>query len=226
VSPKPSRSQAAVPDYPPAPWPLVGQLFCSTWLVPAAKCQVSLGPGLEPRVIAGRVVVAAAFVEYQEGSALTYYEAFAGVLARKQGARFFGMTVPFMWVDSAASMRAGRELWALPKEMARFEFKYASDGLSATATDERGRPLMEATYRKRVGVPGRAPLPLPVLQPHQGRYLETNALFKSKVNLVSARVTVPAESPLAALGIADQEPFTSIWMQDFNCLLDAGKPVD
>jgi hypothetical protein len=51
-----------------------------------------------------------AFVRYHDSPVGPYSEVFA---AR-------GLHVPFMAVDSEASMRAGRANWALPKQMAAF----------------------------------------------------------------------------------------------------------
>ncbi len=217
--------EPAAHDYPPAPWRLRGQLFLSTWLVPVAKCQVSLAQGLEPRAVAGRVLVMTAAVHYQEGSVLSYHEVFAALSARRRDARWTGMTVPFIWVDSERSLRGGRELWGVPKELARFDFQHAPDGLTATSSDEQGRPILEATYRGRLGLPGRQRLGLPVLQAHRGRFLQSSPSFQARFTLASARVSIPTGSPLAALGIAGRAPLTSVWVRDFETVLDAARQI-
>ena len=68
------RPDSVSNDYPPAPWALRGQMYCSVWMVPAERVQVHLDPAFELLTIAGRACVAACFVDYQEGSVLTYGE--------------------------------------------------------------------------------------------------------------------------------------------------------
>ena len=88
--------------HPAAPWHLRGQMWGTLFSVRGA-------PG-RPR---GRY--AAAFVSYEPGSPLTYSELLV--------ARWLGGTrvqVTDIWVDSPVSRAGGRELWAIPKELADF----------------------------------------------------------------------------------------------------------
>jgi hypothetical protein len=65
-----------------------------------------------------------AFVRYHDSPVGPYSEVFAAQ----------GMHVPFMAVDSEASMAAGRANWALPKEMAAFSgWSAEGDGWSVAA---------------------------------------------------------------------------------------------
>jgi acetoacetate decarboxylase len=88
--------------YPAAPWRLRGQMWGTLFAV-------SGGPG-RPR---GRY--AAAFVSYEPDSPLTYSEL---LVARSLGGT--RVQVTDIWVDSPASRAGGRELWAIPKELADF----------------------------------------------------------------------------------------------------------
>jgi hypothetical protein len=70
-----------------------------------------------------------------------------------------GMVVSHIYVDSPESMRGGRAIWGLPKELAEFEY----DGRTFTARQD-GATLLEARIRRR---PGFLPLliPTPITSP-------------------------------------------------------------
>lgn len=59
-----------------------------------------------------------AFVDYLEGSPLTYSELLVARLARD--GRSPRVSITDIWVDSAPSRDGGRSLWAIPKELADF----------------------------------------------------------------------------------------------------------
>lgn len=61
-----------------------------------------------------------AYVRYAEPSPLTYDELIWMPSVVRAGSRR-GQYVEAMFVDDETTLRAGRELWALPKTMARFE---------------------------------------------------------------------------------------------------------
>ncbi|WP_166392299.1 acetoacetate decarboxylase family protein [Nocardioides ochotonae] len=91
--------------YPDAPWDMVGQLWLTLFRVPAPV------DDLRPAGVHG-----VAFVRYEEGSPLTYSELLvARQVANAQGRR---VSISDIWVDSAASVAGGRELWAIPKLLA------------------------------------------------------------------------------------------------------------
>lgn len=85
---------------------------------------LELPSGLEPIVVAGRATGMIGYVEYLPPSPLTYHELIwmpcqvrfrsSGGLARR------GYYVARMYVDSAATLAGGREIWGLPKTMAEF----------------------------------------------------------------------------------------------------------
>jgi hypothetical protein len=104
-------------DYPAAPWSLHGSLWLSLFRL-----------GHDVDATRPRGVYGAAFVSYEEPSPLTYAEL---LVARPVGRR---VRVTDIWVDSPASMAGGRELWAIPKELADFELDAAHRGPLATTT--------------------------------------------------------------------------------------------
>jgi acetoacetate decarboxylase len=112
--------------YPPAPWPLVGQMWLSLLRL---REPVEAAAGPRPAGLYG-----VAFVSYEEGSPLTYSEL---LVARALG-RGRAVEITDIWVDSPASMAGGRELWAIPKGLCDFT-------LDATRTGPLSRASWAAT---------------------------------------------------------------------------------
>jgi hypothetical protein len=227
---QPSSSPHAAPvDYPPAPWTMRGQVYMSAWSVPVHRCSLQVDPVFEPLVVAGRMFVTGAFVEYEPGSTLTYGELAMGIVVKQRGARRYGAATPLIWVDSEQSLRGGRALWNLPKEMARFELdrRPPGGGFSGAAWDERGRLLGKARFELLPGLPRRVRLPflLPDLYSIHGQVCETKDSFSTSLRLLRGSWSIPDSSPLAALGLAGQKPLLSFWMRDFALTLPAATPV-
>ena len=101
---------------PPAPWPLeLRALLWAAW--PTAGAARSLRPSLSrgSRVLLG----GGGFVRYLDTPVGPYGEALAATLLLR--GRRASVHVPFMAVDSAASVVGGRANWSLPKTLADFE---------------------------------------------------------------------------------------------------------
>ncbi len=102
-----SSSDAPVDlPYPPAPWRMHGQLWLSLIRVPTAV------DALRPAGVYGVAVV-----DYQDPSPLTYGELLVGRVVKEP---VQGVTITDIWVDSPASVRGGREIWAIPKQLCSF----------------------------------------------------------------------------------------------------------
>lgn len=105
------------PTSPPPPWPAT--VRATLWWHRAAPAASAFGPG-------GRVlpVTLAMTVDYLESPVGPYREILASPVLRAPS-RGVGalpaMAVPFIAVDSAASVHGGREHWSLPKVLATFE---------------------------------------------------------------------------------------------------------
>jgi len=113
-----------VTSYPPAPWRMHGQLWLSLFRVPA-------GDG-RPGGLHG-----VALVRYDDPSPLTYGEL---LVARPVTTPVRAVTIDQIWVDSAASMAGGRELWAIPKELCDVDVESVRTG-----------PLTRTTWRATRG---------------------------------------------------------------------------
>lgn len=142
----------------------------------------------EPLVIesvAGRTMGMLAFLAYEPPSPLVYRELIwmpARVRDPRTGAR--GSWVAVMVVDDEVSLRAGRELWALPKTLGRFE-----------RSERSVRVEMEGGARVAIEWSGRGPAPrirsrMATLQVSGDQVVRFRADFAANVRIGSARVTV------------------------------------
>lgn len=128
-------------SYPPAPWHTHGRAFVQPYLVDARHLE--LPPGFRAMTVAGRAVGVLALVEYVPPSPLVYAElAWLPCLVSAAGKR--GYYVAKMYVDSKASLAGGRELWAIPKQLAKFSI--GDD--AATVDTEDGAHLELALSRR------------------------------------------------------------------------------
>ncbi|MER6437313.1 acetoacetate decarboxylase family protein [Streptomyces sp. NPDC001185] len=195
--------------YPKEPWRLAGQMYLSLWLVTRhALPQVPLGT--RPVTVAGRGVVGAAWVVYENDSVLSYNELLRAVLVRA-GTRP-RVCITDIWVDSEISKAGGRELWGIPKEMATFRLDRA-DGLRASASSGDGL-VAGAAFRPGRGLPGRWPLSYRVAQTLSGRLKTSPVRSRTDLSLARADWTVADSGPLRALGLS--RPVISLELSDFR----------
>ncbi|HMR79618.1 MAG TPA: acetoacetate decarboxylase family protein [Polyangiaceae bacterium] len=108
-------------DYPEPPWHMHG--FAVMRPVVVLASEIAVPSELEVVQRAGRATGLLAYVEYRVPSALAYRElAFLPCMVRPRGERRpLGHFVAAMYVDSEASVAGGRNLWGLPKRLAKFE---------------------------------------------------------------------------------------------------------
>jgi hypothetical protein len=98
----------------PAPWECDSSGI--VWLTRARGVRSTLGGLLPPE---GRAaVVIGGLISYRRTPVGTYHEVFGGVGLRT--GRDVSVSIPFMAVDSRASVVGGRQNWSLPKVLADF----------------------------------------------------------------------------------------------------------
>jgi hypothetical protein len=194
--------------YPPEPWHLAGQFVVSTFVVSRRRLDGLLA--IVPRGArmiggAGRIVVGVAFVEYAPRGVLSYRELLVAlpVLSR----RGIWYSIPRIWVDSAQSRAGGRELWAIPKELASFEWREGGDRVHARMSLD-GRDVASVESRGRVSLPGRWPLALPTAQAADGRTIYSRNEVRARLSFVSSRWEFAGDGPLGFL--AGVRPLISV----------------
>lgn len=122
--------------YPPAPWHMHGQLWLSLF-----KVREGDHPEREPGVYG------VALVKYEEPSPLTYGELLVARPVTKGSLK--AVSISDIWVDSPNSVRGGRELWAIPKDLCDFSIDVSTRGpITKAAWDVtlNGRPIVSARF--------------------------------------------------------------------------------
>jgi hypothetical protein len=176
-----------------APWHTNCQIV--TWHHPADAAAIETFPDvIRPGAVA---LVAWALVRYADTPVGPYSEIAATVLP--DGGDGYGH-IPFIVVDSLASIVGGRVNWLLPKALA--DFAWSADGLSVTATS--GQP---ATPAWRISVQCRpeaaalaATLPSQVRQAStDGTVGRVDSELIGSLAAATIEVDGQADGPLAAL---------------------------
>ncbi len=120
--------------YPAPPWDTSGRAVFVPYVT--RRRDLELPRGFEPVALRGRCVGLLAYVVYEPPSPLTYHELIwmpCMVRVRSGGRAFRGYFVSFMYVDDETTLRAGRELWSLPKTWA--DFSESDAGVEIRAHD-------------------------------------------------------------------------------------------
>lgn len=194
--------------YPPAPWHLHGSMWLSLF---------QLGRGVDAQHPAG--LYAAALVDYREPSPLAYRELLVARAVRS-GRGGLAATVTDIWVDSPASRAGGRELWAIPKELADLDQAVRS-GRASTRTrwsvSRDGRPVADAELSDLSPLAPRLPYALHLAQPGVPEHPEAACVGlrgSAKVLPCRARWRIAADGPVAFLRQGRQ--LGSLRLSDFR----------
>ena len=184
--------------YPPAPWHIVGPAAVTMQLLDVAVARRFVPDDLAiVAVRPGRTLAALAITQYRTGSTLTYSE-LSVMPALVRCRRSIGSWISHMWVDDETSLRGGRQLWGMPKQMATFAWRWGPK--VAVDVSAEGRHLASFGWRH----PARL-LPLPGLLASIGsvdgdrrRFLGAGV---SRMAPATVRVEFPDDSPFAPLGL-------------------------
>ena len=188
--------------HPPAPWRLGGPAVVVPALVPIEQARRVVPSSLAVVPVApGHTLGGLIAVTYEPGSTLTYSELVVHAGLVRSGSRVGGW-ISHIWVDSQESVNGGRSIWKLPKEMASFELDRRPDGSQRFAARAEGATLVRiAAAAPRVRVPLASLVPM--VSASDGGAKHWFTLGRSALRAGPARVNVeiPAESPLAGLGL-------------------------
>lgn len=193
-------------SYPEEPWDLHGHAYIGAWLVPRANLPTPHSPATKAVTIFGRGIVGAAFFVYEEPSPLTYNEIMATVLVR-QGWRL-RVSITHIWVDSPASRDGGRDLWAIPKQLADFEVvphtSYRATGI--------GSLVLQRVRR----LPWQLPAGFRIAQDQGGSLLVSPVAGRIRLGTAAGRWTFTADGPLGFL--AGRKPLLTLAASPFRLL--------
>lgn len=163
-----------------------GQGVFAPFRVPVRELE--LPKGMSPVTVAGNTFGLVAYIEYSSPSPLIYRELiFMPCMVRvPSGPK--GYWVSRMYVDNEASLRGGRELWALPKTLAKFEENDA--GVSVQAED--GTTLGLSFRGKGPRLPVKSSVV--TLQADDVGWVRFRGDFRARMQLARVRVTQFASS--------------------------------
>ena len=200
--------------FPSPPWDMQGQMWLTLFR--------SRGLGAErPAGLYG-----VALVDYQPGSVLTYGELLVARPHRVRSERDKGrhVTVTDIWVDSQESLEGGRALWAIPKDLAVFDWSAGGTraGVDATvslpthspATSGPGQVIASAEFSAPRLLLPRVPFSGSTWQERDGSSVVARLTGSSRTFPVRGRWTFDADGPLAWLRQA--RPLASVVMRDFR----------
>jgi hypothetical protein len=205
--------------YPPPPWHTHGFGVSAAYVVPTRH--VMLPPELEAvTVAAGRGPGMISYIEYQAPSPLTYHEliwmpAYVRSVTPTRGRATRGWYVARMYVDDARSLQAGRQEWALPKTLARFN--RTEHGVTVDADDGTHLAL---TFRQ-LGPSWRARGKMATLQVRDGQLVRFRAEFRARVApaLLRVRAFASHHEAWAPYPHAHRVPLAAGMMPSFESIM-------
>lgn len=193
-------------EYPLSPWDLTGHAYTGVWLLPKHLAPPPHNADTKAVTIFGRVIVCAAFFVYEEPSPLTYDEIMSTVLVRDRWR--LRVSITHIWVNSPASRDGGRELWAIPKDLADFDVgqhaSYAAQGIGS---------LMVNRVRR---LPFRVPLRFTTAQDRNGDLLVTPVSGAIRAGLAKSRWSFAADGPIGFL--AGRKPLLTWAAKPFHLI--------
>ena len=140
---------------PPAPPPWTTTVSAVLWWHRAAPGAVEHLPEAV-RGLPHLPITVGALVRYRDSPVGSYSEVFASPVLLRRGFGLPAVTVPFIAVDSLASVVGGRAGWMLPKTLARA--LWPSDGPARVETDDWSVAVSVAPDGPRLPIRGRLPL--------------------------------------------------------------------
>ena len=163
----------------------------------------------------------AAFVDYVEGSVLTYRELLLARLVRDRAVPRVHVTD--IWVDSEPSRDGGRSFWALPKDLADLHVNERGAGPTLQAAGDaniNGSPVAAARFMGARVRPLRTPFRFTVTQEREDGSRVVTPVSGTSCNMpVRGRWDFGADGPLAWLH--GRRPVASFRLGDFRMTFGA-----
>lgn len=192
--------------YPPQPWHLAGHAHVGVFLVPASVAPPPHSAATRQLRLFGRVIVAAAFFEYEEPGQLQYSE-FMATQVVLDGWRP-RVSITHIWVDSPTSQAGGRDLWAIPKDLAEFT------PVPPAAYEAHG--IATARLRSRLRLPFAIPVGFSIAQDRGGQLVTTRVSGRVRPGWSRGAWGFERSGPVAFL--AGRAPVLTLSIRPFRLL--------
>lgn len=190
--------------YPPAPWKLQGFAIQCLNLVDSKLAKDFIPSQLEiVSFLPGKTLGGIYISSYKPGSLLEYNELIVVPgYVRYQGKT--GFWISHIYVDNEDSVAGGREIWGLPKEMAKFSWDKNSVRIYQGKNSQANNELCHLEYHQ--GLFNLSTWWKPEISGSCFSGLGSDLLFftsqfKSKIALLKSNLEIPASSPFAALNL-------------------------
>lgn len=207
--------------YPPAPWRLMGRGVQTLHTVDVRDVRPLVPPELSiVQVWPGRTVGVVAFAQYGPGSVIEYNELIvAPALVRCE--RGLGVWISHIYVDDAASLQGGREIWGVPKELA--EFEWSDDGaVGRAAAHVGGSRLAQVSVRRRWRLM-RKRMRFPTYSRVGGQLVLFVGETAGRVGWGKGELDVPPDSPFASIRMS--RPKLTLWLDGMTLVCGAPETV-
>lgn len=208
--------------YPPAPWHLQGKALVNLYLVSVDVARLLIPSELTIiPILPGKTIGGVYVASYQAGSILEYNELIVvPALVRYQ--HHIGFWISHIYVDHQDSMRGGREIWGLPKEIAQFSWKNTE-----VLVTQNNRSLCHFSLQSEwINLNSRLQ---PKLQGDCLSRLGTNLLsfkshLKAKYSVVKSTLEIPQESPFFSLNLG--RGFLACSLNNLELTVNAPKQIN
>jgi hypothetical protein len=204
--------------YPQAPWTLQGYAIQTLHLVNVDRVRPLIPLELEIiSVWPGKTLASVYLSNYGSGSVLEYSELIIAPAVVNYQSKIGGW-VSHIYVDNADSVAGGREIWGLPKELAKFTWQ---QGNHVTVYQE-NRKLCSLNYNQQ-SLAWRQWLTASAFSAKGSDLLIFPAEFESVLGLISSNLEIPAESPFSEIGLG--QPWLTVRCEQMSLRIDAPKVV-
>ncbi|MEH1833291.1 MAG: acetoacetate decarboxylase family protein [Nostoc sp.] len=197
--------------YPSTPWILQGYAYQTLQLVDTKSIRTLVPTEMEIyNILPGKTLGGVYLACYGSGSVLEYSELFvAAALVRYAGR--LGLFCSHVYVDNADAAAAGREIWGLPTQMADFSWSKTKHVCCRVRQQQRLLCTLEVDWQLLLW---QQSLALPSFSANESNLFLFEGEAECRLGLVSARLAVPAQSPLTNLG--NSQPWLTICAQSLH----------
>jgi len=202
--------------YPQAPWTLQGFAVATLHLIDIEQVHSLIPQELDIiSVFPGKTIGGVYLSNYTSGSVLQYSELIVVAAAVTHSGKIGGW-VSHIYVDNPDSVAGGREIWALPKELAEFTW-----GNNSVSVRQSNRPLCSLNYNSLFNVGWKPRLGASSFSQKNTDLLSFGFDVEAQFGLVNAQLTVFPTSPFTNL--ITRQPWLAISATQMQLTVNAPK---
>lgn len=179
--------------YPQTPWTLQGYAVATLHLIDIERVRSLIPQALDIiSVFPGKTLGGVYLSNYGSGSVLEYSELIVVAAAVTHSGKIGGW-VSHIYVDNPDSVAGGREIWGLPKELAKFTWE--KNSVSVQQSDR----LCTLNYNPSFSIGWKPRLGASSFSSKNSDLLSFAFEVEAQFGLANAQLTVPTTSPFADL---------------------------